>query len=615
MVIMKKIIIFALVFVMLNNSLVSADFLDWVTGKVTVEPSTINILNEGETKLYTINGKDYEVTLDYVNPTSTKFSINGEITPLIPVYDSYKLADGAIISVKNITYQDFAGGVKKAEFTLSVGEKNADYFFAVDDHSPAEDILLMQDIISNLQLDLPIGNAKLNSEITRADLANRVTTFIYYQNVLIIVGDTSPAEHVIFAQKISNYLKGRGIISIQKLSSEITSDDLTKEIEICSDSDDGKDYYVKGITRIWDRPEFNEDYCSGNRLSEFYCNEAGGTSEFYYTCPYGCEGGVCLKEYGEKISCTDSDNGKNYYIRGFTKGHEEPNGIYDACADADEVYEHYCENNFVKVERYKCSSGKCIDGACIQDKVLPPFTAAVYDKAPSSDVIIISDTLLALKGKGYGQVPVGSSKLFSEVNAFNLDNKVTLAVYLGEAVIIVGEHSPASHVIFAVDIKEILSKKGITPQTILNSEVPSADLLDLFEEEDEDIEIPEEEETQEPTITPPTQIKVQPDKCKTNADCSDNNTCTSDLCSGTPKKCSYIEVSLGCNYNGNCIPIGVRAENNYCDIDRTIKSQLGAGEECNNNYECSTNICVNNQCISPSFIQKIIDWFKKLFGG
>ena len=141
-------------------------------------------------------------------------------------------------------------------------------------------------------------------------------------------------------------------------------------------------------------------------------------------------------------------------------------------------------------------------------------------------------------------------------------------------------------------------------------------LIQIAEEEPDDKEIKtqEEEEIQEPIITPPTPIKIELDECETNKDCDDNNACTSDLCSGTPKKCSHTEVSLGCNYNGNCVPISVRADSNYCDIDKTIKSQLDSGKKCNNNYECSSNICASNECISPNFIQKIMNWFKRLFG-
>jgi hypothetical protein len=104
------------------------------------------------------------------------------------------------------------------------------------------------------------------------------------------------------------------------------------------------------------------------------------------------------------------------------------------------------------------------------------------------------------------------------------------------------------------------------------------------------------------------------DLCSSDNDCDDNNACTSDICSGTPKICSNNEISQGCNYDQNCIPMGTRMESKYCDIDKGIKEQKYEDSTCNNNYECSTNICVDSQCISPGFIQKILNWFKNIFG-
>ena len=65
---------------------------------------------------------------------------------------------------------------------------------------------------------------------------------------------------------------------------------------------------------------------------------------------------------------------------------------------------------------------------------------------------------------------------------------------------------------------------------------------------------------------------------------------------------------------GDCIPITVRTGSQFCDIDKEFKPQLGKEEQCNNNYECSSNVCVNNQCISKGFLEKIIAWFSRLFG-
>jgi len=114
-------------------------------------------------------------------------------------------------------------------------------------------------------------------------------------------------------------------------------------------------------------------------------------------------------------------------------------------------------------------------------KPLPPFTMAVDDNAPATDVILISNTANDIDNLGkYNKIPTTSTKLFSQVNALNIDKMVTLAIYKGEAVIIVGATSPAQHVIFANDIKIILDGKSITNRIILSSSVKTANLIDLF---------------------------------------------------------------------------------------------------------------------------------------
>lgn len=69
----------------------------------------------------------------------------------------------------------------------------------------------------------------------------------------------------------------------------------------------------------------------------------------------------------------------------------------------------------------------------------------------------------------------------------------------------------------------------------------------------------------------------------------------------------------GCEYNGKCIPFGYRVGNNYCDITGNFTAQLTSGV-CDNNFQCSSNLCVNSECVTPSFIQQIINFFKKLLG-
>ncbi len=78
------------------------------------------------------------------------------------------------------------------------------------------------------------------------------------------------------------------------------------------------------------------------------------------------------------------------------------------------------------------------------------------------------------------------------------------------------------------------------------------------------------------------------------------------------------QSSVSCNgcldSSSNCVPIGVRVENEFCDIDKELKPQLQIDMYCNNNFECDSNVCVTNKCIGKGFLEKILAWLMSLFG-
>jgi len=71
----------------------------------------------------------------------------------------------------------------------------------------------------------------------------------------------------------------------------------------------------------------------------------------------------------------------------------------------------------------------------------------------------------------------------------------------------------------------------------------------------------------------------------------------------------------GCILDNKCLPIGYRTSDQYyCDADKSLENQKQEDENCNNNFECESNVCVGANCVSGGLIQKILDFFKKLFG-
>ncbi|MBI2629595.1 hypothetical protein HYW76_00675 [Candidatus Pacearchaeota archaeon] len=75
------------------------------------------------------------------------------------------------------------------------------------------------------------------------------------------------------------------------------------------------------------------------------------------------------------------------------------------------------------------------------------------------------------------------------------------------------------------------------------------------------------------------------------------------------------EFCIGCMKDNKCFPIGYRTSSEFCSGEKEIfLSQEEADASCNNNFECSSNLCIDGQCVSSGLWQKILRFFKNLFG-
>ena len=71
----------------------------------------------------------------------------------------------------------------------------------------------------------------------------------------------------------------------------------------------------------------------------------------------------------------------------------------------------------------------------------------------------------------------------------------------------------------------------------------------------------------------------------------------------------------GCELDNECYPVGYTKSGQYCSSNYEFVNQLESDSSCDNNFECSSNVCVAGNCISEGFINKILNWFKRIFGG
>jgi len=92
-------------------------------------------------------------------------------------------------------------------------------------------------------------------------------------------------------------------------------------------------------------------------------------------------------------------------------------------------------------------------------------------------------------------------------------------------------------------------------------------------------------------------------------ECGDN---VCDYGENTPSYPYYCPQDCDDNF---CESIGLRNNSKYCSLEYTWVSQKQTGEFCENNFECSSNVCVSGECISEGLLQKILNWFKRLFGA
>ena len=69
-----------------------------------------------------------------------------------------------------------------------------------------------------------------------------------------------------------------------------------------------------------------------------------------------------------------------------------------------------------------------------------------------------------------------------------------------------------------------------------------------------------------------------------------------------------------CPSDGKCYPFGYRKSEKFCSDAGSFVEQLKGDAICENNFECSSNLCVDNQCINQGLFKRVMNWFSKLFG-
>jgi len=417
---------------------------------------------------------------------------------------------------------------------------------------------------------------------------------------------------------------------------------------VCQDSDNGKDIYQKGTTSGLDWGTSNivskTDYCvsegeKAGRLAEYYCDYVNGVSmvasqtfgveDGCYGCSDGrceqiivkpvCGNGICEGGEGDVCACpvmsTECKEGKECKVPACVcnvacpQDCKQREGIY---ANLNEkfklqVYQpvkitenekHLMKITFKDLLAYKCENMEISSSVAktIETKVAiaeRTITGRVVSSIASSETSSTTATSSGGGGGGAATPPIASTPILKCVGA---GPKALLDVDM------IVNSELGNHLILNLDVGE---KKQVKEFTVSFLSYDYASRTGVF------------------------LVSRETFSCEKGCKCDENGKvieCAGETCKKGEtlcpdgvcrEKCEMIseDCKYGCLYEGKCFPMGVRSNGLYCGDSLIMGSQKTADEKCENNFECSSNVCVSGKCIDAGFLNKIINWFKKLFGG
>jgi hypothetical protein len=357
-----------------------------------------------------------------------------------------------------------------------------------------------------------------------------------------------------------------------------------------------------------------------------------------YPCYYGCRDGACLPR------CTDSDRGKNYFVKGYTKGTDVKvkdsdtlvkRAEYDSCAKdqyaigskqydekSNELYESFCSpDGYYDSESIICEYG-CSDGACLKEPAPPTISEKPNEFVTEKIKCIFKNANTENKcfssGEEFGCTGIGSCLVdVKGTKGKELTWKSTCGGY--------------QYTFQDWNDEKVIFECG-------KGETNSVSLTGGFKfgywqcyNGDEGKE-GGESSCKRSGLWKKYANAFCKDKCA-NGRCGVNSfSVVGDCYSDDPTDYGESQQSVdkveeevldenvlvckdSCPLEGKCYLFGYRKSSQFCSDQGRFVNQLTSEEQCENNFECQSNVCVNNKCVSPGLLESIINWFKKLFGN
>jgi len=241
-----------------------------------------------------------------------------------------------------------------------------------------------------------IGDVDNDGVITNYD--STLLGNIISENVLSVGNIQSPLYNCCWDVDKNGVVDVTDILYIIDISKGIATSPgaCEEEVPTCTDSDGGLNYETKSTCTDSSRRNIADGCIAGEGdyaylpayggykwLREITCGSQNTCTINDYNCfATGkiCKDGTCVALTTPSPTCTDSDGGLNYYVKGNISGISEEGSYYlfsDRCPSSDDpnygvLQEYSCTSTGISSGTgYNCASEEkvCRDGACVEEEL------------------------------------------------------------------------------------------------------------------------------------------------------------------------------------------------------------------------------------------------------
>ncbi|HLC62537.1 MAG TPA: hypothetical protein VJI52_05980 [Candidatus Nanoarchaeia archaeon] len=312
----------------------------------------VNSLREGRTGTFTVGNKDYEVTLSALSDVGAQFVVNGQTTRKLKVGDKDFLADGTELKVTFIAYTDYQDyPIHYANFSINTCLQDCNCPNGRKDGKCVQgSAITKQDVISWVNVNCADLTIPPIPTTTQSAAAGKSTASAATGNSILDVFKSNKPQVKVTADITAN---GAGSIVTVPYNSSVKITWTSTNAKSC---DVYRGTNIDKGNLVWsDTGNTRYATITSDTVFRLICTGPDGTASDEITV-----------RPGNLQQCTDSDGGKDYYVKGFMKSGANDAGQWDFCYNDKQIVEYYCDVNGGAKSIYDCPSG-CKDGACIKE--------------------------------------------------------------------------------------------------------------------------------------------------------------------------------------------------------------------------------------------------------